>query len=75
MASGREAYLSMILGLLPSGRAWTRDRYSVLVRFLGVFADTFVAVDLRVDDLMCQPQTAGLRPPEYYAEACFFVSS
>jgi uncharacterized protein YmfQ (DUF2313 family) len=61
MASGREAYLAMILGLLPSGRAWTRDRYSVLVRFLGVFADTFVAVDLRVDDLMDEADPRTVR--------------
>lgn len=61
MSRSSAAYLEMFLGLLPPGQAWTRERYSVLARLLGVFASEFDRVDGRAAALIDESDPRATR--------------
>lgn len=46
------AYVSMLQGLLPSGKAWTRDPNSNLSKVLGFIASELAILDGRTQDLL-----------------------
>lgn len=52
MPNAVAAYESMIRDLLPRGRAWAQDRYSVLSRLLRVAAVSYAAIDSRATALI-----------------------
>lgn len=52
IAADADAYLTQIMGLLPTGVAWPRDKESNWGRLLGVLADAAARIDLRTVQLV-----------------------
>ncbi len=61
------SYADQLLQLLPPGRAWSRDRGSVLAQLIGGMAEEFARVDARAGVLVdeADPRTALELLPEW----------
>ena len=67
MAVGVEGYAAQLAALLPRGRAWSRDRESVLSTLINGLATEFARVDGRAEELLVErdPRTATELLPEW----------